>query len=110
MANREPKARAFADGLGGEERIEDVLHVLLRNSGARVAHLDDRAPIVRGTRREPDLVSRGIAFGNCLRRVDDEIEQQLSKSRWVGIHQRYVAVVLDQRGAVSDLVPGHPAR
>ena len=47
-------ARAFADFLGGEERLEDALLDVRRHAGARVADLDD-GPFAVGARLHADL-------------------------------------------------------
>ena len=68
----EAEARALADGLGGEERIEDALDQLLRHTGPVVhdAH-DDRVAVGGRAHIHPPRV------GGCFDRVVDQIRPDL---------------------------------
>src|SRR5688572_12275627 len=75
----EPLAGTFADGLGGEERIEDLVEMLRGNAAAVVgnAHFDDVLP---GTRAHGDEAAGFEGFSSFIDRVrgvDDEVEKDL---------------------------------
>ncbi len=110
VADREAEARPYADRLRREERVEDAGQVLGRDARARVAHLDEDAARVVRVRDDADDVVLGVALGDGLRGVDDEVEEDLPEARLVGVDGRHVAELLDEPGAVPDLVPGHAQR
>ena len=73
-------ARALADFLGREERLEDALLHVRRHSGARVADLDDREFAV-GPRAHADLALALAAVadhvGDGMRGIHDDVEHDL---------------------------------
>ena len=85
----EPKARAVAKFLGREERIENLLHVLRRNSHARVSHFKAhmRSCFCAGSHAGVVLIHREI-FGRQRERaagrnrvtcIYTKVEQDLMK-------------------------------
>src|SRR4029078_804682 len=71
-----------------------------------VADLDHRVPTAVGPRADADLVPLRLALGDRVRRVQQQVQEDLPQARLVALDHRRVAVVLHQPGAVPDLVPG----
>src|SRR5215207_7516009 len=80
-------AGAFADFLGGEEWIEDLIQVLRRDAAAVVADRNRHVVVARGG-RDGEATVRGIFAGflNRVRRIDDEIEEYLVQLADVARH------------------------
>ena len=68
------------------------------------------APALVGPGADADLVALGLALGDGLRGVEEQVQEHLAEARLVAVDQRHVAVVLHQARAVADLVPGHVDR
>ena len=77
---REPEARARADGLRREERLEDAARVSLVHADARVGDLehDVTAVVARRDRQR-------AAAGHRVARVDGEVQQHLADLARVGL-------------------------
>src|ERR1700704_3598691 len=110
MANGEAEAGSNADWLGGEEGVEDARYDGLWNAHAGIANLDHDAADPIHSRDKPDLVRLGVALRDRLGRVDDEVEDDLTEPRLVGLDERHLAVVPDQPRTVADLVRRHADR
>ena len=103
-------ARALADFLGGEERIEDALLDVRRHAAARVADLDD-GPFAVGARLHADLalalaaVADHVADG--VRGVDHHVQHHLVELRRRAVHRGQVGVEIHlDLGHVLPLVAG----
>src|SRR5439155_20943399 len=88
VADRQPQAGAFADVLGGEERIEHAGGDLGRHAVAGVLDLDDRAALGVGAGPYGDAVVVGATVADRVRGVDQQVDEYLGKPAIVGDHQR----------------------
>ena len=80
------------------------------DAGAAVAHRDHH-PIALAERPQGDLVRFHRAFGNCLRRVHEQVQHHLAEAPLVADDARHIrAVLAHQPCAVADLVSGHAHR
>jgi hypothetical protein len=104
VAERQPEARAFVQRLGGEEGSKMRGRWFGLDPGARVADLDDRAPLGVGVPGDADLVVRGGARRDRLGGVDEQVQKHLSEARLVGPDRRQRVVVLHEPRPVADLV------
>lgn len=100
IRDAEPEPRALADGLGGEEGIEDAFEVLGRDALAGVGDLHPHllAPASRAQRDRAPLL-------DGLDRVEQEIQEHLVELRGQAFDLRDFAVLPDHLGLVLDLVP-----
>ena len=76
VGKRESEAGAFADGLGGEEGIEDLLQVLGRNAAADVGNFDTDLIVAFAGGADGD----GAAFRDGMRSVDQQVLVSTSSS------------------------------
>ncbi len=107
-AHRDRKAQSRAGvALRREERVEDPWQVPWLDADARVAHLHDRVAASVGACGNAELVPVRVALGDGLRRVDEEVQKHLSKSRLVRVDGGDVPEAFDEASAVPDLVPCH---
>ena len=65
--DRKAQAGSLACVFGGEERVEDFLHVLLRDSRSAVLNLDDDCPV---SRPQPDAAPIAPCVRDFLRHDD----------------------------------------
>ena len=110
LTDRESQTGADAKRLGGEEWVEDPALRFGSHSLSRVFHGNDRAPHLVGRGLDEDAIRFRIAVGNGLRRVDQQIEEDLAEARFVGENPRCGVELLHQPPAVTDLVEGHVDR
>ena len=108
-----PEARALADFLGGEERLENPVDDAGRDALAIVAHLDQhvlggcqqllaegRALLARDVARADDELS---ALRHRIAGVDRQIDDRLFELVEVGLHRPEIAPVLDvERHRLAD--------
>ncbi|MEJ7728363.1 MAG: hypothetical protein WKG00_04030 [Polyangiaceae bacterium] len=99
-----PRPGALADGLGGEERLEDARADVLRDPLAGVLDVD--AHVTAGGHRagDADLVRRRVAGLDGVGGVDDEVQEHLPEARSVALHHRQLSVGPHHPSAVVDLV------
>ena len=93
MHDRQAEARAFADVLGGEERIEDARQHVGRDARAVVGDLDDR-PCRRSRAVVTRIVPRSVAPDQRLRGVGEQVHEHLVDLAGVAAHAADVAVLL----------------
>src|SRR3990172_8601551 len=106
VADVEPQARPPPDLLGREEGIEDPLADLGRDPAPRVPDLHRHPIRALPAGDDPDLVLRGPALRDGLRRVDEQVQEHLPQARLVGLDLGYPGVVLHQPRAIADLARG----
>jgi len=110
VTNREPEAGAFADGFGGEERIEQFGAMIFGNAGAVVANADEdftaevfsgdgdlgRSRFV-GAAPGGDFLLQGVGT------VAQQIHQHLIELTGIALDERQIGVLFDDfdRGAIG---------
>ncbi len=110
MADGQAEPGAHSLRLRREERREELLHDLGRNTRPGVGNLDDDPLRAVGGGANTNLVGVRAALGDGLGRIDDEVQKDLAEARLVGKNEGNLAVILDQPRPMPDLVPGHPER
>ena len=88
VGDRQPEARALADLLRREERIEDLRLHLFRNPGPIVVDLEDDRVAVRVVPGAHDQHAAAVRGEHRLLGVDDQIEQHLLELMRIGEHLR----------------------
>jgi len=92
VRDREAEARAGADGLGREERLEDVRERVRRDPRTIVDYLRvHRAPVSVHARGQGDAPAV-LAFQYGLLGVQQEVQEHLFELVLVGQHRRQAAV------------------
>jgi hypothetical protein len=110
VADGQPEAGTDADGLRGEERIEEAVSVLQRDPAAGVLDLEDRRAVLGGARHHAHLVHRRCAFREGLRGVHEEVQNDLPEPRSVRVDERHGAERRDDAPLVADVVRRHGQR
>src|SRR5205823_4085337 len=80
--NGQTEPRAFSQGLRGEERLEDASHVSGRNSGSGILHHNGELALRHRCSKSNQPPSSGR-----LRRIDDQIRDDLLKPRRISISE-----------------------
>jgi len=100
VTDGEPESGAFADFLGGEERVEDFGEVLGLDAQAGVVDFNDR-PERLGVSADLNLAALGDGLGG----IDEQVHEHLLEFLGIAFDQGQVAVVLGDVGLVLEFVP-----
>ena len=104
VTDGQTKTGAFADGFGGEERIEDAAQMLRINATARIGN---------GDYHRFAFHSAGYFYfatiSDRLRGVDQKIRPNLIELAGVTIDQRQLAVLAHQSNATRTVITGQQA-
>ena len=88
VGDGEAEARAFADGLRREERIEHLALKIFRHARPIVADLEQHSVAIRVLPGPQCQRSPAVRREHRLLGVDDEVQQDLLDLMWIGKHRR----------------------
>ncbi len=100
----------MAHGLGREEGVEDAALNLGGHSWAVVAHLEHGPPFVVGAQHDAHQVALDGPRGERLRRVDEQVDDDLAQVPFVAVDDRQGASVELDAGALVQLGAGNAQR